>query len=188
MTTDHLESANEPVVEFVLDLKRRDDRGGLALLRGALADSPERQVRAWRLLARFGGIPSNDLRRKADVVRVVAGLLALPRLHHAANGATFGRACRSLLSSEEFKSLGKSDQPGPVSRRMQHLFSATSGEICDRVRQLGRRLDVAERPTSLDFNQLYKDLLYWSDRRRARWACDFWGSSEEEEPAEREAE
>jgi CRISPR type I-E-associated protein CasB/Cse2 len=168
-----------PVVSFVQELKQADDRGTLALLRGALADSTERQMRAWRLLARFGGIPSAPDFHQAEVVRTVAGLLALPGLRHALSGKSFGFTCLSLRGEEEKKSLHKIEQPGPVARRMQHLFAATRGEVCDRVRQLGRRLEGAE--TSLDFNRLYYDLLRWSDHTKARWAADFWGANDEEE-------
>lgn len=177
MTT---ETKDRALLAFVQQLKVDDNRGALALLRGALTDSSERQQRAWRVLARFGGIPTDDP-HTAEVVRIVAGLLALPRLRHAADGKTFGLACRALLGAEEMKSLHKPEQPGPVSRRMQHLFAATRSEVCDRVRQLGRRLDRADGANvALDFNRLYSDLIYWSDRSKAQWAADFWGATEEE--------
>ncbi len=168
------------LVSFVLALKRDDDRGTLALLRGALTDSGERQIRAWRVHARFGGIPSEDPHR-AEGVRTVAGLLALPGLRHAPGAGSFGKACRKLLGDEERKSLHKADQPGPVSRRMQHLLAATRSEVCDRVRQLGRRLDNPG--ATLDFNHLHSDLLRWSDHAKARWGADFWGATDEEIPA-----
>lgn len=174
MTT---ETKDRALLAFVQQIKADDNRGTLALLRGALTDSAERQQRAWRVLARFGGIPTEDP-HTAEVVRTVAGLLALPRLHHAPGGKSFGHACRALLGAEEMKSLHKPDQPGPVSRRMQHLLAATRSEVCDRVRQLGRRLDRAD--GTLDFNHLYSDLIYWSDRSKAQWAADFWGATEEE--------
>lgn len=171
------ETKDRALLTFVQQLKAEDNRGTLALLRGALTDSAERQMRAWRVLARFGGIPTDDP-HTAEVVRTVAGLLALPELRHASGGKSFGHACRALLGAEEMKSLPKPEQPGPVSRRMQHLLAGTRSEVCDRVRQLGRRLDHAD--IALDFNRLYSDLLFWSDRAKARWAADFWGATEEE--------
>ncbi len=174
------ETKDLAVLGFVQRLKHDDDRGTLALLRGALTDSPERQMRAWRVVARFGGIPSDDP-HKAEVVRTVAGLLALPHLSHARGRKSFGHACLELLGEDERKSLHQPGQPGPVARRMQQLLAATRGEVCDRVRQLGRRLDRLDREKlALDFNQLYSDLLRWSDYTKARWAADFWGASEEE--------
>jgi CRISPR type I-E-associated protein CasB/Cse2 len=164
------------VISYVLKLKVEDDRGTLALLRGALSDSAERQMRAWRVLARFGGIPTEEP-HKAEVVRTVAGLLALPGLSHAAGGKSFGEACQELLGEDERKGLSKAEQVGPVARRVQHLLSATRGEVCDRVRQLGRRLDRAA--VAVDFNRLHADLMRWSDRTKASWAADFWGATEE---------
>lgn len=178
------ESKDLALVSFILARRRDDDRGTLALLRGALSDSGERQIRAWRVLARFGGIPSDDPHR-ADVVRTVAGLLALPGLQHVPGAGSLGQACRRLLGDEERKSLDKAAQPGPVSRRMQHLLAATRREVCDRVRQVGRRLDLED--ATLDFNQLYSDLLRWSDHAKSRWAADFWGAVEKEESAGAEA-
>lgn len=179
MNTDN---PTEPaVISFVCDLKRRDDRGILALLRGALSDSEEKQIRAWRVLARFGGIPQEDP-HKAEVVRTVAGLLAMPKLSHAHSKKTFGHVCLRLLGDEERKSLHKPEQPGPIARRVQHLLAASRSEVGGRVRQLGRRLDKEE--NSLDFAQLYSDLLYWGDRSKAAWALAFWGAETgESDPA-----
>src|SRR5882724_11980403 len=137
-TTMTKSSTNETkdlaLLSFVQKLKGDDDRGTLALLRGALTDSDTRQMRAWRVLARFGGIPTGDF-HSAEVVRTVAGLLALPRLSHKPDGTSFGEVCRKLLADDERKSLHKPDHVGPVARRVQHLLAATRGEICDRVRQ-----------------------------------------------------
>jgi len=179
MTTDcNTETKDLALVSFVLKLKQDDDRGTLALLRGALTDSTERQMRAWRVLARFGGIPADEP-HKPEVVRTVAGLLALKGLNHALGGMSFGRACWKLIGEEERKSFVKPEQTGPVARRVQHLLAATRDEVCGRVRQLGRRLDGAG--VALDFNHLHFDLLHWSDHTKARWAADFWGATEEKE-------
>ena len=181
MNTDTIEPYEPAVLDFVSGLKKRDDRGTLALLRGALSDSEEKQIRAWRVLARFGGIPQEDP-HKAEVVRTVAGLLAMPKLSDSRSGKTFGHACLRLLGDDERKSLHKADQPGPVARRVQHLLAASRSEVCERVRQLGRRLDKEE--NNLDFAQLYTDLFFWGDKVKARWALAFWGAEAgETEPA-----
>lgn len=186
MNTDNPEPHEPAVISFVRNLKQRDDRGTLALLRGALSDSEEKQIRAWRVLARFGGIPQEDP-HKAEVVRTVAGLLSMPKLSQSRTGKTFGHACLRLLGDDERKSLHKPEQPGPVARRVQHLLAASRSEVCGRVRQLGRRLDKEE--SSLDFAQLYTDLRIWDDKVKARWALAFWGAeAEDTEPAsEKEA-
>ncbi len=177
MTTKNKESIEPDLIVFVHGLKERDDRGTLALLRGALADSEEKQIRAWRILARFGGIPREDP-HKANVVRTVAGLMAMPNLNDVRSGTAFGYALLQLLGEEERKSLSKAVQPGPISCRMQHLLAASRSEVCERVRQLGRRLD--RKAGTVDFAQLYHDLLYWGDRAKARWAAAFWGTESED--------
>ncbi len=171
-------SSSSPVIDFVSGLKKGDDRGTLALLRGALGDSEERQIRAWRVLARFGGIPGEDL-HKAEVVRTVAGLMSLPRLSDSRSGQSFGHACLRLVGAEERKSLHKAEQPGPIARRIQQLLAASRGEVCGKVRQIGRRLGKDD-GCSLDFSQLYSDLLFWNPRTKARWALAFWGAEAED--------
>ena len=161
------------------DKDHSEDRGTLALLRGGLADSSERQMRVWRVLARFGGIPAEGDFRRAEVVRIVAGLLAMTGLRHAPGGGSFGAACLRLLGDDERKSLHKPEQPGPVGRRMQNLLAANRDEICERVRQLGRRLERVKGGVVLDFNRLHEDLRFWSDRTKAEWAADFWGANNE---------
>ena len=168
------------LIKFLLELKAADDRGPLATLRGALSSLPERQRRAWRVLARFGGIPDRDV-HWAEAVRTVAGLLAHPKMQHKRDGKSFGKACTALLGDDERKSLWKADQPGPVSRRVQHLLAASREEIGDRVCLLGRRLAVEG--TSLDFSRLLDDLCYWGDKVKARWAADFWGANAVDEAA-----
>ncbi len=199
MTTQPtVEMEARALVDFVRKLKGdRDhdipeDRGTLALLRGALTDSTERRMRTWRILARFGGIPVNE-EYKPKVVRTVAGLMSMPHLHHADCGKSFGGNCVELLGDEELKSLHKAEQTGPVARRVQHLLSSTREEVCSRVSQLGRRLDSVSRKGNnthaLNFIRLYSDLIYWSEdvKVKARWAADFWGAAEEDESANPEA-
>lgn len=171
------------LITFLLKLKEDDDRGALAMLRGALSSLPERQRRAWRVLARFGGIPADDS-HKAEAVRTVAGLLAHPKMQHKRDDKSFGKTCAALLGDDERKSLWKADQPGPVSRRVQHLLAASREEICDRVCLLGRRLAVEG--ASLDFSRLFDDLQFWGDKVKARWAADFWGADTRDE-TEKEA-
>lgn len=171
---------DHPLVTFLEELKTEDDRGTLAMLRGALSSLPERQRRTWRVLARFGVIPDNDS-HKAEAVRTVAGLLAHAKMQHKRDDKSFGKACTALLGDDERKALWKAEQPGPVSRRVQHLLAASREEICDRVCLLGRRLAVEG--ASLDFTRLLDDLRYWGDKVKARWAADFWGADARDEPA-----
>jgi CRISPR type I-E-associated protein CasB/Cse2 len=169
------------LVAFVRELVARDDRGSLALIRSGLSTSETHQARTWRILAPFGGIPEGNGHR-AEVVRTVAGLMSLPKLGTAATGKDFGHSCRRLLSDDERKSLHKADQPGPVSRRMQHLLAASRDEVCGRVSAIARRL--ANEDGNVDFDRLYRDLDNWGQAAKARWAASFWGGVDEESAGE----
>jgi CRISPR type I-E-associated protein CasB/Cse2 len=35
----------------------------------------------------------------------------------------------------------------------------------------------------VNYEQLFADLCYWGDNVKARWACEYWGAPEGEEPA-----
>lgn len=169
------------LVAFVRELIARDDRGSLALIRSGLSASDQRQTRAWRILAPFGGIPEGNGHR-AEVVRTVAGLMSLPKLGAAATGKDFGYSCRRLLSDDERRSLHNADQPGPISRRMQHLLAASRDEVFARVSAMARRL--ANEDGNVDFDLLYRDLDHWQQAAKARWAASFWTGSDEESLSE----
>ncbi|MCA1964028.1 MAG: type I-E CRISPR-associated protein Cse2/CasB [Prosthecobacter sp.] len=178
-----LEKEEPGLIRFVRGLKDRDDRGALATLRGALSNSEERQIRAYPLLAPFGGIPSGDAKQRyhADLVRILAGLMTLPNMHSERTGRNFGYSCRRLLGDEERKTLGKPEQPGPVGRRVMHLLAATREEVLDRVCSLARRIANAE--GNIDFSMLYEDLRdwRWEGSTKAKWAASFWGAEIEED-------
>lgn len=171
------EPSDPSLVTYINKLKASGDRGTLALLRAALSESEELRIRSWRILARFGGIPASDGTgggwHKAEVVRMVAGLMTLPNLRDARNGKSFGHACLALLASDERSNFYKAEQSGPVSLRMQQLLAANRRKVCRRFLPLGRRL--AKEPMTLDFAMLYRDLLYWGENVKGRWASEFWG-------------
>ena len=165
----------QKIIEYINDLKQKDNRGALAKLRNALADSQQRQMPAWHILARFGGLQSDN--HKAEVIRTVAGLLALPNITHNENTGNFGKACTSMLSPEERKSLYNTSTLGPVTRRFQQLLTSNRDEICSRVNSIGRRLNSSK--TEIDIIKLYSDLTYWSDKTKTQWASDFWSIPEQ---------
>lgn len=168
-------NAGAGVVGFVRRLKESDaHRGALAVLRGALSTSDERRVRAYRLLAPFGGIPGKDAPH-ADVVRTVAGLMTLPNMRAKATEKNFGASCLKLLSKEERNALTKPEAPGPVARRVLHLLAASRDEVCDRVCAIARR--IANKDGNIDFTVLYHDLCNWGPRTKAKWAGSFWGAA-----------
>lgn len=160
------------LLRFLRGLHERDERGSLADLRCALTKA--RRHRAWPLLAFFDGIGN---RHPARVVQTVSGLYA----HHPVETevGNFGDTCRSLMSTDEAETYLQEQKPGPMSRRFQHLLAASRDEICERVVQLGLYAKSKEVP--VNYEQLFNDLKYWSERVRIQWAERFWNPAPEED-------
>lgn len=157
---------------------RKEDRGFMANLRCALVDS--KQHRAWPYVANFGGIGEKHCNK---VVQIVAGLYATQPKE--AQEGDFGAMCRNLLDDDERQKLNQAEGIGPVSRRFQHLLAADGDEIFDRVVRLVLRAKAKD--ISVNYEQLYKDLLDWeyhADRVRVRWAQSFWTPEVESEVEE----
>ena len=168
------------LVEYLTNIKEREDRGKLADIRCALKN--DLKHKAWPFLALFGGIDKNH---KAKVVQTVAGLYAY---HHPTKGDSWsfteyhnlGDVCYSLLSDDERKDLyGNGKNIGPLTKRFQYLLAAKKDEVCDRVVKLV--LYAKSKGVSVEYERLYKDLLYWDESIRIRWAKSFWKVSRENE-------
>lgn len=145
----------------------RDDRGAMASLRCALVDG--KRHRAWPLLARFHGIGSDF---RALAVQLVAGLYASHP--EECDQGDLGSTCRAFLSDDERLMISKGE-PGPVSRRMQHLLAAEGEEVLQRVVRLVLRAKAASVP--VNYGRLLEDLMQWHDDPQAvrvRWARNFW--------------
>lgn len=173
------------LIEFLL--RNRENKGVMATLRCALVESKE--MRAWPLVARFGGIgPSLPAR----AVRTVAGLFA----HHPENcdSGNMGTVCRDLCSQEEKEKLwksvdeqGKASSPGPMARKFMYLLNADREEICERVARVV--LYAKSQGIPVNYGALEQDLETWP-RAREAWAGVFWalpqpddGQNEQEETA-----
>lgn len=139
--------------------KFRDDRGAMADLRCAL--SPAKRPRAWPLLARVGGI--GNIR-----METVAGLFA----YHPDETRTgnLGTTCRQLAA-------GNSSFDG----RFRRLLSCDRDEICERLRPVV--LAAKAKGIPVNYEELFVDLWWWSDKRKERWAREYWRVAELEEPA-----
>jgi CRISPR system Cascade subunit CasB len=153
MTTQQ-SNPKEQAARLLSSLRRlKQDRGALAELRRAL--NPVQRHRAWPLLARFGGI---DDRR----YETVAGLFA----YHPSetSSGNLGITCR-LLSSEHNTFDG----------RFRRLLACDRDGICEHIRPIV--LAARAKGISVNYEQLFTDLTYWSDAVKARWAAEFWGTS-----------
>lgn len=161
--------SSQPLLAFLRG--HRDDRGAMASLRCALVE--DKRHRAWPLLARFQGIGSDP---RALAVQLVAGLYA-SHPEEAENG-DLGSTCRALLSDDERQRIDSKSEPGPVSRRMQHLLAAEGDEVFPRVLRLVLRAKAESVPVNYD--RLLEDLMQWRhdpNAVRVRWARSFWAAT-----------
>jgi CRISPR system Cascade subunit CasB len=168
-------SLSQSLLEFLRE--RRGDRGAMANLRCALVES--KRHRAWPLLARFRGI-GDDF--SALAVQYLAGFYATHPQEEGMEG-NFGETCRRLLSDDERQKAHSSGEPGPISRRFQHLLAAQGEEVFSRVLRLVVRAKAEGVP--VNYGQLFDDLMQWRlypETIRVRWARSFWASMAEEVP------
>ena len=58
--------------------------------------------------------------------------------------------------------------------RFRRLLSATSAEeLCGFLPGIIKTANV--KGVGINFYQLYKDLIYWSERTKVEWASEYWG-------------
>jgi len=146
------------LLAYLRELK--GDRGAMADLRRAL--NPTQRHRAWPLLARVGGIGNPR-------IETAAGLFAYhPEETHEGN---LGTTCRRLWAGEN----------SSFDARFRRLLCCDYDEICERLRPVIFAAKAKGFP--VNYEQLFVDLYYWGDVRKARWAQEYWGVSEAEEPA-----
>ena len=144
------------LVEYLRRLK--NDRGAMADLRCAL--NPSKLPRAWPLLARAGGIGNPH-------VEAVAGFFGYhPDETHTGN---IGTTCRRLAAENN-----------SFDARFRRLLSCDRDEIGDRLRPV--ILAARAKLVPVNYEELYADLCYWGDNVKARWAREYWGAPETEEP------
>lgn len=154
--TDPKEAAAR-LLAYLRQLK--NDRGAMADLRCAL--NPSKLPRAWPLLGRVGGIGNPR-------VEAVAGFFAYhPDETHTGN---LGATCRRLAAENN-----------SFEARFRRLLSCDRDEICERLRPVV--LAARAKGIPVNYEELYADLCYWGDNVKARWAREYWGAPEAEEPA-----
>jgi CRISPR system Cascade subunit CasB len=154
----HSSSPKETAARLLAHLRRlKEDRGAMADLRCAL--SPARLPRAWPYLARVGGVGNTR-------IETVAGLFAHhPEETHAGN---LGTTCRQICAR-------KSSFDG----RFRRLLACDRDEICERLRPV--ILAAKAEGIKVNYEELFADLCYWSDKVKARWAGAYWGAPDIEE-------
>jgi CRISPR type I-E-associated protein CasB/Cse2 len=135
--------------------QHRQDRGALANLRGAL--KPAQRHRAWPYLGRVGiGNPRYE---------VVAGLFA----HHPdgddSQAGNLGATCRRLAGENN-----------TFDGRFRRLLTCDREEVCERIVPVV--FAAKAKGVRVNYERLFADLTYWTDRTREEWAREYWGGAE----------
>lgn len=146
--------AGAKLLSFLRGLK--NDRGAMASLRCAIKRA--QRHRAWPLLGAVGGIGNARY-------ETVAGLFA----YHPDETTigNLGTTCRRL--SGEFNSFDG---------RFRRLLTCDREEICERLAPV--IFAARAKGVAVNYEKLFIDLCYWSDKVKERWAQEYWGGSEME--------
>lgn len=151
----------DPLVGYLLELVRRNDRRSLAMLRRSLA--PGCEASAYPVVARF--FPTERRPSLERAMLLVAGLFAT-HPEHSSN--SLGTALRRLADKKG---------SGSIEGRFMALLDARNEDIAPHLRQLVSLL--ASEGLAIDWHDLLRALKNWDfedNRARRQWAKDFWGS------------
>jgi CRISPR system Cascade subunit CasB len=151
----------DPLVGYLLDLVRRNDRRSLAMLRRSLA--PGCEASAYPVVARF--FPPERRPSLERAMLLLAGLFATHPEHSSSN---LGLALRRLADKKG---------SGSIEGRFMALLDARNEDIAPHLRQLVSLL--ASEGLAIDWHDLLRALKNWDfedNCARRQWAKDFWGS------------
>ena len=169
--------SEDPLVSYLLDLKRRDDRGALAELRSGLGKAPGEAPRMFPHVGRY--LLSSDPSKPSVITAfVVASLFAKHPVHEA--GRSLGKAL-ALATKRPGNPQGKHGEDGVAAR----FARALDADPEDLPRQLEGLISLCESADKgIDWYQFRGDVVALlgedhdqRDRVRLRWARDFWQST-----------
>ena len=163
-------NVDERAAAFVADLQtRREDRGLIANLRRGFSDATA--DRAWPYLARWCNL--ENCRERTIFQTVAASFAFNPESVSKGNmGTTMHR-----LATGDGRGL---DGLKTFETRFRRFLSCdTVFEVCDRLPTVIRTTQA--KGVAINHEELFKDLHYWGDRVKVRWANAYWGNLQEEE-------
>lgn len=145
--------------------KYREDRGMMANLRCVLVES--KKHRAWAALSRIGvGV-------EEQVEAFVAGLFAS---HPEESGTgNFGDTCKQI---DNRRGASEDSKLSATEKRFQHLLSSERDEVFDRVLRMANM--AKSHDIAINYEELTKDLKYWGERVKTKWAGAFWGNRKDQ--------
>jgi CRISPR system Cascade subunit CasB len=156
-------------ISYVIDRMENDRAMGARLRR---SDNPATEYQSWEYFTRFGVDLQNRRERKAFATIAAALARAKPK---SDGGLDIGRAIAL--------SYGEGREDHQAKSRLRRLLACdTSEEACDILRPLLSL--VASRGRAVRFEQLLRDLLYFSERTKERWAQEFFSSAPAENAEE----
>jgi CRISPR system Cascade subunit CasB len=148
-------------VSYVIS-RMENDNGMRARLRRA--DNQATEYQSWKYLAPFGVNLERDRERKAFATVAAALARAKPK----ADGALgIGRAIALCYDNG-------SENHQAEARLRRLLACSSTEEACDILRTLLKLID--SRVKAVCYSRLLRDLLYFSEKTKARWAQDFFSS------------
>lgn len=155
------------LVDHLIELAKREDRGALARLRRGLGKPPGTAVEMYPIVAPY--VPEHASSEERDAAYVTAALFALHPKHSddmRSLGHTFHAMCKR-----------ESDRAA-LERRFTALLNA---HIDDLPGHLRSAVSLAKsKDATVNYHQLMSDIADWAkpDRRvQRRWAADFWAAS-----------
>ena len=155
-------------VEKVIARLRDDTAFRAAMTR---ADNPSTAAQAWRFLMELGNVDlENDQERQAFAL--IGAAMARERTE--SNGLqSLGRALQ-MCNAEP----GKIDDS--VERRLRRILACDSRkELIPVLRQIIRYVQNCEK-VSLDYERLLRDILYFNEKVKIRWASEYYGRPNQE--------
>jgi len=140
------------------------DRGVMADLRHGLSRATE--YRAWPHVAPWCRL---DHERERRIWLTVAAGFAIHQ--RTAGAGNMGTVMRALATGE---GRGEKGLATFDARFRRFLSCSSAPEVCG---NLAGVLRAAERAgVAVNFEQLFNDLTYWSDRVKVEWATEYWGA------------
>lgn len=144
-------------IRFLKKTSKTDNRAVLADLRRGFSKATEK--RAWRHIGAYCDL---DNEKERVIFQTVAACYATNPLNDPDKESNFGTSIRQL--KKEFPSLETTFQRLLNCRRPE--------DVCKRLQSIV--LAMKAKGIAVNWKRLMRDLLYWNNRAKERWAAQFW--------------
>ena len=155
-------SKEKKFVDYVIKRLQDETRFGAALRRGG---SPATEYQAWEYLAPWCDITKDYIRRP---YMTVAAAIATEK---PVRDGSLGLGQALALCYED----GRNAEPAKA--RLRRLLACeTAGEVTSVLRPVLRL--IQSRSVRINYEKLLKDLIYFGEKVKLKWASDFYGRGE----------